>query len=172
MNRLIYHLHCGLIWAEGSTSSIISFRWRLCALTHCAHWRHLANMIEPSVCCSDMALCQLSLTTCSCYYAVKQFMWFQWEVEVTVVCVCVRVCLVWSQSRGHSAEAATKDIQERSIGSDSVLLLLLILLLVTFCVSRRRRKMYCGHARLCVCVSVCLSVCPRPYAHTTVRTRM
>jgi len=27
--------------------------------------------------------------------------------------------------------------------------------LVTFCVSRRRRKMYCGHARLCVCVSVC-----------------
>jgi len=39
---------------------------------------------------------------------------------------------------------------------------------VTFCVSRRRRKMYCGQARLCVC----LSVCPRPYAHTTARTRM
>ena len=33
---------------------------------------------------------------------------------------------------------------------------------ITFCVSRRRRKMYCGHARLCVCV--CLSVCPRPAA--------
>ena len=32
-------------------------------------------------------------------------------------------------------------------------------LLFTFCVSRRRRKMYCGHARLCVCVCVCLSVC-------------
>jgi len=34
------------------------------------------------------------------------------------------------------------------------------LCIVTFCVSRRRRKMYCGHARLCVCVcvSVCLSV--------------
>ena len=31
---------------------------------------------------------------------------------------------------------------------------------ITFCVSRRRRKMYCGHARLCVCLSVCLSVCP------------
>ena len=28
----------------------------------------------------------------------------------------------------------------------------------TFCVTRRRRKMYCGHARLCVCVCVCLSV--------------
>ena len=48
--------------------------------------------------------------------------------------------------------------------------------IITFCVSRRRRKMYCGHARLCVCVSVCLSVClsvcPRPYAHTTARTPM
>ena len=34
--------------------------------------------------------------------------------------------------------------------------------LITFCVSRRRRKMYCGHERLCVCLSVCLSaaVCP------------
>jgi len=31
-------------------------------------------------------------------------------------------------------------------------------IIITFCVSRRRRKMYCGHARLCVCVSVCLSV--------------
>ena len=31
--------------------------------------------------------------------------------------------------------------------------------LLHFCVSRRRRKMYCGHARLCVSVSVCLSVC-------------
>ena len=29
--------------------------------------------------------------------------------------------------------------------------------LITFRVSRRRREMYCGHARLCVCV--CLSVC-------------
>ena len=26
-------------------------------------------------------------------------------------------------------------------------------LLLTLCVSRRRRKMYCGHARLCVCLS-------------------
>ena len=35
-------------------------------------------------------------------------------------------------------------------------------LLVTFCVSRRRHKMYCGHAHLSVRVSVCLSaaVCP------------
>jgi len=31
--------------------------------------------------------------------------------------------------------------------------------LITFRVSPRRRKMYCGHARQCACVSVCLSVC-------------
>jgi len=30
-------------------------------------------------------------------------------------------------------------------------------MLITFCVSRRPRKMYCCHARLCVCVSVCVS---------------
>ena len=29
--------------------------------------------------------------------------------------------------------------------------------LVTFRVSRRRREMYCGHARLCACLSLCLS---------------
>jgi len=30
--------------------------------------------------------------------------------------------------------------------------------LITFRVSRRPREMYCGHARLCVCLCVCLSV--------------
>jgi len=34
--------------------------------------------------------------------------------------------------------------------------------IITFCVSRRRSKMYCGHARLCVCLSVCLSAAVRP----------
>jgi len=29
-----------------------------------AHWRHLANTIEPSVCSGDVILCQITLTTC------------------------------------------------------------------------------------------------------------
>ena len=29
-----------------------------------AHWRHLVNTIEPSVCGGDAALCQITLTTC------------------------------------------------------------------------------------------------------------
>jgi len=43
-----------------------------------------------------------------------------------------------------------------------------VLILITFRVSRRRCKMYCGHTRLCVC----LSVCPRPHAYTIAWTRM
>jgi len=35
----------------------------------------------------------------------------------------------------------------------------LVTLMITFRASRRRREMYCGHARLCVFLSVCLSVC-------------
>ena len=29
-----------------------------------AHWRHLANTIESSVCGGDTSLCQITLTTC------------------------------------------------------------------------------------------------------------
>jgi len=32
-----------------------------------AYWRHLANTVEPSVCASDTALCQITLTCC--YYS-------------------------------------------------------------------------------------------------------
>jgi len=43
-----------------------------------------------------------------------------------------------------------------------------IIIIITFHMSRRRREMYCGHARLCVC----LFVCPRPHAGTIARTQM
>jgi len=33
-----------------------------------AHWRNLANMIEPSICGGNAALCQVTLTTCYYYY--------------------------------------------------------------------------------------------------------
>jgi len=35
--------------------------------------------------------------------------------------------------------------------------------IVIFHVSRRRREMYIGHARLCVCLSICLPVAALPY---------
>jgi len=31
-----------------------------------AHWRHLANTTEPSMCGGDAALYQITLTTCYC----------------------------------------------------------------------------------------------------------
>jgi len=65
LNVAICHFSCGCRWAQGSTSSIVFARWRQCASWR-AHWRHLANTIEPSVCCSDAVLCQITLTTC--YY--------------------------------------------------------------------------------------------------------
>jgi len=33
------------------------------------HWRHLANTVEPSICCDNAALCQITLTTC---YVLEQ----------------------------------------------------------------------------------------------------
>ena len=32
-----------------------------------AHWRHLKNTTEPSMCGDDVALCQITLTTCYYY---------------------------------------------------------------------------------------------------------
>jgi len=34
-----------------------------------AHWRHLANTAEPSVCGSDAVLCKITLTTCFILFA-------------------------------------------------------------------------------------------------------
>ena len=63
-------------WAEGSTSSV---EWVPMCLHVRAHWRHLANTIEPSVCGGDAALCQITLTTCYYYY--------------NCLCVCVHVSM-------------------------------------------------------------------------------
>jgi len=59
--------------AEGSTCLIVFAGWRQCAYMggHVvatwqhgrAHWCHLANMTEPSVCGGDAVLCQITLTT-------------------------------------------------------------------------------------------------------------
>jgi len=38
-----------------------------------ARWRHLANTTEPSVCCGDAALCQMTLTACYVDFATSLF---------------------------------------------------------------------------------------------------
>jgi len=38
---------------------------------HGAHWCHLANTTEPSMCGSDATLCQITLTTCCIFRVFK-----------------------------------------------------------------------------------------------------
>ena len=47
----------------------------------------------------------------------------------------------------------------RDVSTIDIVISILIstIIIITFHMSRRRRETYCGHARLCVCVSVCLS---------------
>jgi len=46
------------------------------------------------------------------------------------------------------------DVDDDDGGGGGELDLSFVVAIITFCVSRRRSKMYCRHARLCVCVSV------------------
>ena len=76
----------------------------------------------------------------------------------------IRVRCIWDRPGSGDGSAQ----RGRSVVYDCLVSSYFSLPFITFCVSRRRCKMSCGHARL----SVCLSVCPRPHAHTTARTRM
>jgi len=38
-----------------------------------AHWRHLANTIEPSMCDGDAVLCQITLTTCCIFTFLSNY---------------------------------------------------------------------------------------------------
>jgi len=51
LNWSICCLSCGLERAEVSASSTVFARWH-----QCAHWHHLENTIEPSVCGGDAVL--------------------------------------------------------------------------------------------------------------------
>jgi len=61
-----------------------------------AHWRHLANTIELSVCGGDAVLCQITLTTCFCRPFLKAGM--------LSLCWCRTYRLIrnkWSSRRRH-----------------------------------------------------------------------
>jgi len=73
---------------------------------------------------------------------------------------CWHAARTWAQvaTSAHVPTARYARLFTRAVDQYSLLLQSRVVwLLVTFCVSRRRRTMYCGHARL----SVCLCVCPR-----------
>jgi len=98
-----------------------------------AHWRHLKNTTEPSMCGGDAALCQITLTTCLTSLRVA-------KVRLST-CVLCYIC-----------DATIYDVTTLFFLHFTHRINLNFL--ITFCVSRGQRKMYCGHARLCVCLSV------------------
>ena len=125
-----------------------------------AHWRRLANTIELTVCCGDAVLDYFHHLLGPTYAGADyQSLGGHCELTGWHVLSCSETCM-----------------------------------LITFRVSCRRCEMYCGHMRLCVwlfisdiaifvlkrdvklqptmCVSVCMSVCPRPHAYTIARTPM
>jgi len=68
-NWSICRLGCGLVWAEGSTSSIIFVRWRQCPT--CVGTlvpRQVGTLAPPGEydCSGNAVLCQITLTTCCC----------------------------------------------------------------------------------------------------------
>jgi len=60
-----------------------------------AHWRHLKNTTEPSMCGGDAALCQITLTTC--YFIV---------VDNDVELLLGHVTVIQIESSMHSSVAA------------------------------------------------------------------
>jgi len=56
--------HLGFWDADSGGGKEACIRWG-------AHWHHLANTIEPSMCGGDVVLRQITLITCLCY-----LMWF------------------------------------------------------------------------------------------------
>jgi len=84
---------CGLSWAEGSigsTSSIVftSSPGGAKVLTWRAHWRHLANTIESSVCYGDAALCQITLT--ACFYRAMHIS-AKRGIAIVILSVCLSI---------------------------------------------------------------------------------
>jgi len=98
--------------------------------------------------------------------------WVPWdkshsrELLGPIICVCIALCTIVvhniAQNRADNFPSYPPDNHHCS---DDVYLREAFnevhssdYLLITFCVSRRRREMYCGHAHLCVCLST--AACP------------
>jgi len=50
------------------------------------HWCHLANTVEPSVCCDDAALSQITLITC--YFVI---IIIKWVVVVLLLLLLLKI---------------------------------------------------------------------------------
>jgi len=49
-----------------------------------AHWHHLANTTESTICGGDMVLCQITLTTCYLMICKSSFLVKRWKISIKV----------------------------------------------------------------------------------------
>jgi len=90
-----------------------------------AHWCYLVTTIEPSVCCSDVALCQITLTTCY-YYSRPVCPPFRTDqnffcpVYTVVSCSAGVLCLIPSVSTGSCGTLIQPGPLPRLLGSKNV----------------------------------------------------
>jgi len=57
-----------------------------------AHWRHLTNTTEPSMCSGDAALCQITLTTC--YDLMIKLDVIKWSCRLYSILFMILICKV------------------------------------------------------------------------------
>jgi len=96
LNRSICCLGCGIGCAEGNKFSHIYQVAPMCPALW-AHWHHLANIIEPSVCGGDAVLCQITLTTCFDSCAVMSVL-----LTINIICnQCEKLASLKKQSINH-----------------------------------------------------------------------
>jgi len=128
-----------------------------------ANRRHLHRLLSTDACwCFNRRFQPYNVTALwriliSRHADGRRLSWPNGWLHADVVCPFPRRSPIHDPSTNRAQRRITSLIRRRYAKPQAWL--------ITFCVSRRRRKMFCGHARLCVCV------CPRPHAHTTARTR-
>ena len=120
-------------------------------------------------CCRDVcySITYILVTCNSSQYKFHRAGLLTWSIMTHLGRVMKENCAEWLQSmkqatavnRQQINAVITDDFIPVSIFDTRVTIVHRSIPVITFCVSRRRRKMYCGHA----CLSVCLSaaVCPQ-----------
>jgi len=98
--------------------------------------------------------------------------------------VCTALAVTFSSERAKALRKihitslidVTKNLKQKLVGVSQTiscyvsLTATVFFYIFAFRMTRTRREMYCGHARLFVSLCVCVCVCPRPHAYTIART--
>jgi len=167
--RPIVKYRDSLPWAVQKRWTDWDVVWYVVSKEACIRWVHIfvhmrlwcgffvVKLLWPLV-SSSSSSSSTQYWWCACFDRTYVMMRCHWRIWVRRRRPSQRLLMI---SCCISREAPTAG--DRSLQLDAVVIIIVIIIekfLITFCVSRRRCKMYCGHAHLCVC----LYVCPRLHA--------